>query len=66
MIKSLGTETDLEARAATVAEIWDVVKADRVLLPIHNQVLAYAMNDRITLPVHPENQPMMTSVTFAD
>ncbi|ARU01202.1 ABC transporter substrate-binding protein [Yoonia vestfoldensis] len=66
MIKSLGTETDLEARAATVAEIWDVVKADRVLLPIHNQVLAYAMNDRITLPVHPENQPLMTSVTFAD
>lgn len=66
MIKSLGTETDLEARAAVVADIWDVVKADRVLLPIHNQVLAYAMNDRITLPVHPENQPLMTSVTFAD
>ncbi|NNU79834.1 ABC transporter substrate-binding protein [Halovulum dunhuangense] len=66
MIESLGTETDLEKRNATIAEIWQVVKQDRVLLPIHNQVLAYAMKDRITLPVHPENQPLMTSVTFAE
>ena len=65
-IQSLGTETDVEVRNATVAEIWQVVKQDRVLLPIHNQVLAYAMKDRISLPVHPENQPLMTSVTIAD
>ncbi len=63
-IKSLGTETDLEARDATIAEIWDVVKADRVLLAVHNQVLAYAMRDDITLAVHPENQPAMSDVTF--
>ncbi|MEO3386475.1 ABC transporter substrate-binding protein [Mesorhizobium sp. CAU 1741] len=63
-IRSLGTQTDLEARDATIAEIWEVVKADRVLLPIHNQVLAYAMKDNINLAVHPENQPMMNTVTF--
>ncbi len=65
-IKSLGTETDLDVRNATIAEIWAVVKAERVLLPIHNQVLAYAMNDRFTLPVHPENQPLMSSVTISE
>jgi peptide/nickel transport system substrate-binding protein len=65
-IQSLGSETDLDARNATIAEIWEVVKADRVLLPIHNQVLAYAMRDDITLAVHPENQPMMTTVTFGE
>ncbi len=65
-IKSLGTEVDLDVRRQTMAEIWEVVKAERVLLPIHNQVLAYAMKDNITLPVHPENQPMMTDVTFAN
>ncbi len=65
-IQSLGSETDLDARNATIAEIWEVVKADRVLLPIHNQVLAYAMRDDITLAVHPENQPMMTTVTFSE
>lgn len=63
-IVSLGTETDFEKRDATVAEIWEVVKADRVLLPVHNQVLAYAMKDNITLPVQPENQPNLTTVTF--
>lgn len=66
MIKSLGTETDVDKRNATIADIWKVVKEDRVLLPIHNQVLAYAMKDRITLPVHPENQPLMTYVTIND
>ena len=65
-IISLGTETDLEVRDATVAEIWEVVKADRVLLPVHNQVLNYAMRDNINLAVHPEDQPRMTSVTYTE
>ena len=63
-IVSLGTETDFEVRNATIAEIWAQVQEDRVLLPVHNQVLAYAMRDDITLPVHPENQPLMTTVIF--
>ena len=63
-IQSLGTEVDLDKRDATIAEIWKVVKEDRVLLPIHNQVLAYAMKGNINLDVHPENQPLMRGVTF--
>lgn len=63
-IVSLGTESDQAKRDATVAEIWNVVKSDRVLLPVHNQVLAYAMRAGVTLPVQPENQPNMTTVTF--
>ncbi|RUT30277.1 ABC transporter substrate-binding protein [Arsenicitalea aurantiaca] len=66
MIQSLGTEVDTAVRDATVAEIWATVQEDRVLLPIHNQVLAYAMRDDITLAVHPENQPMLTTVTFGE
>jgi peptide/nickel transport system substrate-binding protein len=58
-IQSLGTEVDLDKRNATIAEIWKVVQEDRVLLPIHNQVLAYAMKDGLDLAVHPENQPRM-------
>src|SRR5690606_31194660 len=48
-IVSLGTMTDLEARDALVHEIWETVQEDRVLLPIHHQVLAYAMRSDITL-----------------
>nr|WP_188527389.1 ABC transporter substrate-binding protein [Sinisalibacter lacisalsi] len=63
-IESLATMTDLEARNAVIAEIWDQVMEDRVFLNVHNQVLAYAMRDDINLDVHPENQPRMTTVTF--
>jgi peptide/nickel transport system substrate-binding protein len=65
-IESLGTETDVEKRDATIAEIWEVVKADRVLMPVHNQVLAYAMKSNINLAVHPENQPRMYNVTLGE
>lgn len=65
-IQSLGTETDLDARNATVAEIWEVVKGDRVLLPIHNQVLAYAMKDGLDLAVHPENQPLLNELKVGE
>ncbi|MDD2868701.1 ABC transporter substrate-binding protein [Neomegalonema sp.] len=63
-IESLATEVDVEKRDADVAEIWAQVQRDRVLLPIHNQLLAYAMKENVTLAVHPENQPLMTTVTY--
>lgn len=63
-ISSLGVMTDLEARDKIVAEIWEVVKADHVLMPIHNQMLSYAMKDNITLAVHPEDQPLMTTLSY--
>ena len=62
-IESLATEIDLDKRNATIAEIWKTVQEDRVLLPIHVQVLAYAMKDKFSLAVHPENQPRMYEVT---
>ena len=64
MIQSLATETDLEARDATVAAIWDQVMEDRVFLNVHNQLLAYATRSGINIEVHPENQPNMWEVTF--
>lgn len=65
-IQSLATEVDLDKRNATIAEIWATVQEDRVLLPIHNQVLAYAMKDNLTLAVHPENQPRLYEMTIGE
>ncbi|MFN3823147.1 MAG: ABC transporter substrate-binding protein [Pseudorhodobacter sp.] len=65
-IEALATMTDLDARNALVAEIWDKVMEDRVFLNVHNQLLAYAMRDGINLEVHPENQPHMATVTFGN
>jgi len=65
-IESLGTETDVAKRNATIAEIWATVQADRVLLPIHNQVLAYATRKGLNIEVHPENQPRIYQMTKAE
>ncbi len=65
-IQSLATMTDLDARDATIAEIWDTVMEERIFLNVHNQLLAYAMRDGINLAVHPENQPHMATVTFGN
>jgi peptide/nickel transport system substrate-binding protein len=62
-IQSLGTEVDVTKRNATIAEIWATVQADRVLLPIHNQVLAYATRKGLSVAVHPENQPRIYDMT---
>jgi peptide/nickel transport system substrate-binding protein len=63
-IEALATMTDLEARDALIAEIWDEVMEDRVFLNVHNQLLAYASRSGVNVEVHPENQPHMANVTF--
>jgi len=63
-IESLATMTDLEARDALIAEIWDEVMEERIFLNVHNQLLAYASRSGINVEVHPENQPHMADVTF--
>lgn len=65
MIVSLGSETDLEKRAATVASIWDVVQSEVIYLPIHHQILNWGMTDAIEFPVQPEDQPHFKFMAFA-
>ncbi len=66
MIEGLGTEIDETVRNQAIADIWAKVQEDRVFLPIHNQVLAYAMSENLTLPVHPENQPRLYEMQVAE
>lgn len=64
MIVSLASETDLEARNASIAEIWAQVQEDVLYVPIHNQVLNWGMNDNIDFAVQPEDQPHFKFLTF--
>lgn len=65
-IEALATMTDLEARNALIAEIWDEVVADRVFLNVHNQLLAYAVRQGIGIEVPPDNSPRMWEVTLGN
>jgi len=64
-IQSLASETDLEARNATVADVWSTVQAENLYLPIHNQILNWGMKEGIDFPVQPEDQPHMKFLTYA-
>lgn len=66
MIQSLATMTDLEARDATIAAIWDKVIEERIFLNVHNQLLAYAVRQGIGIEVPPDNSPRMWEVTLGN
>ncbi|MCH8550994.1 MAG: ABC transporter substrate-binding protein [Natronospirillum sp.] len=62
--RQLPTETDLERRNALIAEAWRIVQDEIVYLPIHHQVLNWAMRSNIEMDVHPEDQPMIKYLSF--
>lgn len=56
-IESLASETDLAKRDQTIADIWQVVQAETIYLPIHHQVLNWGVRENIAFDVQPEDQP---------
>ncbi|MEM7463004.1 MAG: ABC transporter substrate-binding protein [Pseudomonadota bacterium] len=58
-IVSLASNTDLESRNADIAEIWRVIQDEQLYIPIHHQVINWAMADNVGIEVDPENQPMI-------
>jgi peptide/nickel transport system substrate-binding protein len=65
-IRSLATMTDLDARDALIAEIWDEAKSDLIYIPIHHQVLNWGMKSDIEFDVQPEDQPHFKFLTFSN
>jgi peptide/nickel transport system substrate-binding protein len=63
-IKSLETETDKAKRDATIADLWKTLKDETLYLPVHHQMLAYAMRTSVEIPVDPQNQPKLKYVSF--
>ena len=56
MTQAIAQEIDLEKRAQMVNEIWAQIQADQVYLPVHHQVLNWAMRGDIDLIVDPDDQ----------
>jgi peptide/nickel transport system substrate-binding protein len=60
--KAIKTETDDAKRAAMIAEVWDIMKADVGYIPLHQQALAWAERDAVTTPQRPDNALMLWHV----
>ncbi len=56
-IVSLASNTDLEARNADIAAIWEVVQDEAIYIPLHHQVLNWGMKASVGTVVEPEDSP---------
>jgi peptide/nickel transport system substrate-binding protein len=56
-IQRLASETDLEARDALIAEIWEAVQSETIYLPLHHQVLNWGFSEGVDADVSVEDQP---------
>ena len=54
-IASLSSESDPARRRATTAQIWQAVQREGIYIPLHNQMIAYAMRPALNVPVSSEN-----------
>jgi peptide/nickel transport system substrate-binding protein len=57
LIDAIGTELVTYARDAMIEEIWRTVRDDIVFVPLHQQVIVWALCDELELPVDPVNWP---------
>lgn len=62
--RALPTETDLDARNAKIARAWEIVQDEIVYLPVHHQVLNWAVRQDINFAVQSQNQPMLKYLSF--
>ena len=58
LIEQLRTISLTYARDALIDEVWKIVLDDVVFLPLHHQVLVWAMRENLELPVSPFNVPV--------
>ena len=50
-------EIDLKKRDSMIAEVWKVVRDDVAYLPLHHQVIVWAMSDKVEMPIFPNDSP---------
>lgn len=54
--KTIASEVDIPKRDALVAQMWKTVKEDLPYIPIHHQMLNWAMKDTLVVKVDADNQ----------
>ena len=55
VIEQIEVEIDIPKRDAMIAKVWKRMKDDIIYLPLHHQVIVWAMRDKIDLPIVAED-----------
>jgi peptide/nickel transport system substrate-binding protein len=64
LIEELRTASLTYARDALIEEVWRIVLDDIAFLPLHHQVLVWAMRENLDLPISPFNVPVFREARF--
>jgi peptide/nickel transport system substrate-binding protein len=57
LIDAIETALVTYARDAMIEEVWKTVRDDIVYVPLHHQVIVWAMRDQLELPIDSGNRP---------
>jgi peptide/nickel transport system substrate-binding protein len=64
LIAKIDREMVTYGRDALIEEAWKIVLADIVYIPLHHQMIVWAMRDDLDLPVYPFNFPLFREARF--
>lgn len=49
--KAITTEIDIDKRTAMIDQAWQLVKAEKPYVPLHHQVLAWGISEKVDIPI---------------
>jgi peptide/nickel transport system substrate-binding protein len=64
LIDKIDREMITYGRDAMIEEVWKIVLDDLVYIPLHHQVIVWAMRDNLEIPVFPFNRPIFREARF--
>ncbi|MDF2096889.1 ABC transporter substrate-binding protein [Aquibaculum arenosum] len=64
LVEGMAGETDLDARNALLDAAWEIALDDLTYVPLHHEVLNWAMRSNVDIPIRADNSPRFASVTF--
>jgi len=60
----MAVEVDLDKRTGIIDQSWQKANADIVYLPLHHQVIAWALSEKVDMPIVPNDIPQFRWARF--
>jgi peptide/nickel transport system substrate-binding protein len=57
LLKSIESEMDLTKRDEMISEVWTTITEEQVYVPLHHQVIVWAMDKKLEMPMEANDQP---------
>ena len=64
LIEKIDREMVTYGRDAMIEEVWKIVLDDIVYIPLHHQMIVWAMRDNLDIPVYPVGFPLFREARF--